>query len=76
VKLSFHGADRGVTGSCHMRECVNRRILVDCGMFQGSRELAEEKGVAFDFDPAAIPTLTWIIAAGFRCSPSVDFAGK
>jgi metallo-beta-lactamase family protein len=37
-----------------MLECVNRRILVDCGMFQGSRELAEENGVAFDFDPASI----------------------
>ena len=54
MKLSFHGADRAVTGSCHMLECLNRRILVDCGMFQGSRELADENGVAFDFDPAAI----------------------
>lgn len=54
MKLSFHGADRGVTGSCHMLECLNRRILIDCGMFQGSRELAEENGGAFDFDPATI----------------------
>ena len=54
MKLSFHGADRGVTGSCHMLECSGRRILVDCGMFQGSRELTEENGVAFDFDSAAI----------------------
>ena len=54
VKLSFHGADRGVTGSCHMLESLNRRILVDCGMFQGNRELAEENGGAFDFDPATI----------------------
>ncbi|HLZ01091.1 MAG TPA: MBL fold metallo-hydrolase [Bradyrhizobium sp.] len=41
-------------GSCHLLECLNRRILIDCGMFQGSRELAEENGVAFDFEPAAI----------------------
>jgi metallo-beta-lactamase family protein len=54
MKLSFHGADRGVTGSCHMLECLDRRILVDCGMFQGSRELADENGAAFDFDPASI----------------------
>ncbi len=33
MKISFHGADRGVTGSCH---------LLDCGMYQGGRELAEE----------------------------------
>ncbi len=37
-----------------MLECLNRRILIDCGMFQGSRELSEENSVAFDFDPAAI----------------------
>lgn len=54
MKLSFHGADRAVTGSCQMLECVNRRILVDCGMFQGSQDLAEENGAAFDFDPANI----------------------
>jgi len=54
VKLSFHGADRAVTGSCHMLECLNRRILVDCGMLQGSHELAEENADAFDFDPASI----------------------
>lgn len=54
MKLSFHGADRGVTGSCHMLECADRRILVDCGMFQGSRELSEENADAFEFDPSAI----------------------
>lgn len=52
--LSFHGADRGVTGSCHMVECLGRRILVDCGMLQGSRELAEENTDPFGFDPADI----------------------
>ncbi len=40
--LSFHGAARGVTGSCHLLECAGRRLLVDCGMFQGGRELEEE----------------------------------
>ena len=54
MKLSFHGAARGVTGSCHMLECSDRRILIDCGMFQGSRELAEENAEAFSFDPSAI----------------------
>lgn len=57
MKLSFHGADRCVTGSCHMLECANRRILVDCGMFQGSRELTEENAAAFDFDPASVDFL-------------------
>jgi len=54
IKLSFHGADRGVTGSCHMIECAGRRILIDCGMYQGGRELHEENAEPFGFDAAAI----------------------
>ena len=42
MKLSFHGADRSVTGSCHLVECAGKRILIDCGLHQGSRELDEE----------------------------------
>ena len=42
MKLSFYGADRSVTGSCHMVECAGKRILIDCGLHQGSRELDEE----------------------------------
>ena len=54
MKLAFHGADRDVTGSCHLVECAGKRILIDCGLFQGSRELAAENAEAFGFDPAAI----------------------
>ncbi len=57
MKLSFHGADQGVTGSCHMLECAGKRILIDCGMYQGGRELAEENAGAFGFDPASIDFL-------------------
>ena len=54
MKLSFHGADRDVTGSCHLVECAGRRILIDCGLYQGSRELAEENAGDFGFDPTGI----------------------
>jgi metallo-beta-lactamase family protein len=54
VRLSFHGADRDVTGSCHMLECADKRILVDCGMLQGGRELAEQNADPFGFDPTRI----------------------
>jgi metallo-beta-lactamase family protein len=54
VRLSFHGADRGVTGSCHMVEWQGRRLLIDCGLLQGSRELAEENADPFGFDAASI----------------------
>ena len=54
VRLSFHGAAQGVTGSCHLIETGSRRILIDCGLFQGSRELHEDNSDPFGFDPAAI----------------------
>ena len=54
MKLSFHGADRDVTGSCHLLEAAGKRILVDCGLYQGGRELAEENVEPFGFDAAAV----------------------
>jgi metallo-beta-lactamase family protein len=57
MKISFHGADRNVTGSCHLVECAGHRILVDCGLYQGSRELVEENSEDFGFDPASIDFL-------------------
>jgi metallo-beta-lactamase family protein len=54
LRLSFHGADRDVTGSCHLVECAGRRFLIDCGLYQGSRELAEDNAGDFGFDPAGI----------------------
>jgi metallo-beta-lactamase family protein len=57
MRLSFHGADRNVTGSCHMLEADGLTILVDCGLYQGGRELDEENAEGFGFDPAAIDIL-------------------
>jgi metallo-beta-lactamase family protein len=57
MKISFHGADQGVTGSCHLIECAGKRVLIDCGMYQGGRELAEENAEPFGFDPASIDFL-------------------
>ena len=54
MKLSFHGADRDVTGSCHLIESNGRRILIDCGLYQGGRELADENAGPFGFDAAVI----------------------
>ncbi|MFI4890597.1 MAG: MBL fold metallo-hydrolase RNA specificity domain-containing protein [Steroidobacterales bacterium] len=54
MKLSFHGADQDVTGSCHLLEADGRRILVDCGLFQGSRTLAAENAGEFGFDARSI----------------------
>ncbi len=54
MRLSFHGADRDVTGSCHLVECAGRRFLIDCGLYQGSSEIAEENAGDFGFNPASI----------------------
>jgi metallo-beta-lactamase family protein len=57
MQISFHGADRDVTGSCHLLECAGKRLLIDCGMFQGARELEAENAAPFGFDAAAIDYL-------------------
>ncbi len=57
MKISFHGADRGVTGSCHLVTCQGRRILIDCGLYQGGHELNAENHRPFGFDPASIDYL-------------------
>ena len=57
MHISFHGASRGVTGSCYLVECSGTRILIDCGMFQGSRELDEDNAEDFGFAPEAVDFL-------------------
>ena len=57
MKIAFHGADRNVTGSCHLVHCAGKRILIDCGLYQGGRELDEENHQPFGFDPADIDFL-------------------
>jgi metallo-beta-lactamase family protein len=57
VKISFHGADRDVTGSCHLVEAAGKRILIDCGFFQGGRELEDENAAPFGFDAASIDVM-------------------
>ncbi|WP_156255550.1 MBL fold metallo-hydrolase RNA specificity domain-containing protein [Sandarakinorhabdus oryzae] len=39
ISLTFHGAARTVTGSCLELVAGGHRILIDCGLFQGSRTL-------------------------------------
>jgi metallo-beta-lactamase family protein len=48
TKLTFYGATEGVTGSSYVLETGNKTILLDCGLFQGSRE--EEKLIKSPFN--------------------------
>lgn len=52
--LGFYGAARTVTGSRHLLTTGDARILIDCGLFQGSRELDERNHDPFPFDPASL----------------------
>lgn len=54
IRLKFHGAARTVTGSCYLIETDRAKLLVDCGMFQGSKTERELNYRPFPFDPAAL----------------------
>lgn len=54
LSVKFHGAARTVTGSCMHFAHDGTEILVDCGMFQGSRSLEMLNAQDFAFDPARI----------------------
>jgi metallo-beta-lactamase family protein len=54
VKLSFFGAAGCVTGACFLLESDEARILVDCGLFQGSKTLKALNYAPFPFDAKSI----------------------
>ncbi len=51
MHITFCGADREVTGSCHLLEVGNKKILIDCGMFQGSNFNEGKNFDPFPFNP-------------------------
>jgi metallo-beta-lactamase family protein len=54
MRLSFHGAARSVTGSRHLAEIPGCNVLMDCGMFQGTRQEAEHLNRRLGFDPKSV----------------------
>jgi len=54
TSLTFFGATGQVTGSCYLLETSSHRILLDCGLFQGSKETEKQNEADFPFDPARI----------------------
>ena len=58
AKITFLGAAGTVTGSKYMIEAGGKRLLVDCGLFQGSKELQQRNWNPLTVDPA---TIDWVL---------------
>ena len=54
TNLTFFGATGQVTGSCYLLENNNFRLLLDCGLFQGSKDTEAQNTADFPFDPSSI----------------------
>ncbi len=55
MKISFHGAAQTVTGSKHLITLDNgKKILLDCGLFQGMGDKTDELNESFGFDPREV----------------------
>ncbi|MCA1409249.1 MBL fold metallo-hydrolase [Ensifer sp. IC3342] len=57
LSLSFFGAAGTVTGSRYLLDDGERRVLVDCGLFQGHKELRARNWEAFPVPPSTIDTV-------------------
>ena len=57
MRLHFLGAARTVTGSQYLLETDRARVLVDCGMFQGSPHDVLRNRVPLAYEPATIDAL-------------------
>src|SRR5580700_4271384 len=54
MKITFWGAAGTVTGSMHLVETGGKRILFDCGLYQGRRKEADQKNRHLPFDASTI----------------------
>jgi len=54
MKIKFCGATGRVTGSCYLLEAEGKKIVIDCGLFQGSSGDRGKNQEPFPFDPAKI----------------------
>jgi metallo-beta-lactamase family protein len=57
LKIQFVGGARTVTGSLHLLHINGKKILLECGLFQGRRKDTYEKNKNFNFDPKEIDVM-------------------
>src|SRR5271167_4095327 len=58
AKITFLGAAGTVTGSKYLIEAGGKRLLVDCGLFQGSHDLTDRNWQTLPIEPASID---WVV---------------
>ncbi len=54
MRIHFHGATRTTTGSMYLLEVNGRRLLLECGLYQGRREESITRNCCFPFDPKTL----------------------
>ena len=52
--VTFWGAAQMVTGSMHLLEAGNAKVLLDCGLHQGRRDESRQRNAHFPFQPNQI----------------------
>lgn len=57
MDIEFFGAAQTVTGSRHLLHINGKKILLECGLFQGKRSETYDKNKNFQFNPAEIDVL-------------------
>ncbi len=54
MKIKFLGGTKSVTGSMHILESEGKKVLIDCGLFQGRREESNQRNKSLPFEPQTI----------------------
>jgi len=76
INLTAWGAAKTTTGSFHLLDIDGRKIVLDCGMYQGKRDLAREYNSTFPCDPAEVDALVLSHAHIDHCGNIPVFAKR
>jgi metallo-beta-lactamase family protein len=57
MEISFYGGARSVTGSQYLLSTNGKKVLLECGLFQGRRGETYQKNLNFEYDPSDVDAL-------------------